>query len=123
MNLRSSGYEVRRISSDTEALFCAKVYETPYGLIVAICDIELVGKKLYHGKNEILVSKDFYCDREIDTFETMSLMRKATSLNLIGNRIVELAISMGLVHEDAILYLRDEKSEKVAHALVHLFRF
>lgn len=50
-------------------------------------------------------------------------MLSATSLNLLGNNIVKLALSMGLVHKDAIIFLSNEKNEKIAHALVHMFKF
>ncbi len=111
------------IFNNEKQMFCAKIYKTAYGVIVAICDIELVGKKLWYEGVEIVVSRNFYCEQKIDSLEAVNLMHHATSLNLIGNNIVELAVSMGLVHKDAVMYLIDENNRKVAHALVHTFQF
>ncbi|MCR8433589.1 MAG: DUF424 family protein [Crenarchaeota archaeon] len=103
--------------------FCVKVHQTPYGLLVAICDLELIDKKLSYEGIEIIVSRDFYCESIVDIIRVRELMQRAVSLNLLGNNIVKLALSMGFIHEDAIIFLNDEKNEKIAHALVHLFAF
>lgn len=89
-----------------------------YGTILAACDEELLGKKLWKGSLEIEVSRDFYGERLVDEDEVAILLQRASSLNLMGERIVNLAEQLGLIHRDAKLYFRDEKGKLVPHALM-----
>ena len=104
-------------------MFCVKIHKSQHGIIVAICDEELIEKNLKYGDISVHVSRDFYCERICDIGEVMLLMSEASCLNLIGKRIVELAIKQGLIHRESIIYLETEDGEKIPHAIVQLFSF
>jgi len=91
-----------------------------YGILLAICDYDLVGSKLEHESSIIKVSSEFYCDKKITSEEAILLMKKATCLNLLGNKIVEIALKKGYVHKDSIMYLKTKKGEKIPYAIVQL---
>lgn len=85
-------------------MFWSKVYPTKYDLVVAICDEELLDKKI--GKKlEIKISKGFYGGKLINEEVAIKLMKKATIGNLIGKRIVELAEKNGFIIKDNIIII------------------
>ncbi len=104
-------------------MFCAKVHRTAQGTIVAICDEELLGQELTYGEAKVTVAPEFYFEKRIDYIEAIVLMREAICLNLLGNRIVDLAIEQGIVHRDSIMYLTSPSGEKIAYAIVQFFSF
>ncbi len=99
--------------------FWIREIRTPnYGLIVAACDEELLDQKLWKGNLEITVSKDFYGGRLVDREEAEIALQRASSLNLMGERIVQLAEELGLIHKSAKMYFRDKSGKLVPHALM-----
>jgi len=99
--------------------FWVREIRTPnYGTIVAVCDKELLDKKLWKGQLEIVVSKEFYGERLVDEEEIVLILQRASSLNLMGERIIELAEKLGLIHKDAKMYFRDKDGKLVPHALM-----
>lgn len=104
-------------------MFCAKMYKTLRGTLVAICDSDLLGLELEHEGRTIKVSPTFYCDKKITAEEAILLMRGATCLNLLGNKIIEIALKKGYIHKDSIMYLKTQDGEKIAYAIVQLINF
>ena len=104
-------------------MFCVKKFRTNLGVILAVCDEELIGKELWFGDNKFEVSETFYCGEKIRTEEELAvLLLEAISLNILGNRAVRLALKLGLVHEESIMYF-DSEGGKVAYAIVQVMRF
>jgi hypothetical protein len=85
-------------------MFWSKVFQTKYELVVAICDEELLDKKI--GKKfKIKISKEFYGEKLIDENVALKLMKKATIGNLIGKNIVELAEKNGFIIKENIIVI------------------
>ncbi|KQC05012.1 MAG: hypothetical protein APR55_00230 [Methanolinea sp. SDB] len=77
-----------------------KVHQSPDGNeVVAVCDRELLNTTVKRGDLEIRISKDFYGDRLSQPQDVRSLLAKADNINLMGERVVALAIEMGLVEQ------------------------
>lgn len=74
-------------------------------IIVAACDAELLGKTLEGWRVPFIVSEGFYKGTPASVEEALDALRKATICNLVGKRIVEAAIRMGIIHETAVIYL------------------
>ena len=74
---------------------------TDYGgsLMVSVCDVELVGKTLDHGEMVISLSRDYFQEEVIEEDKAADLLKKCSIANLVGEKIVALAISMGLAKE------------------------
>ncbi len=68
--------------------------------ILAACDDELLGRSLEEGGRRIVVSEAFYSGAAIEENELAEWMRSAGSMNLIGNRAVELAVREGYASSD-----------------------
>lgn len=72
-------------------------------VILAACDVELLGKTLREGKFVFEVRKQFYKGRRITIDEAIGLMGQSTIVNMVGKNVVQKAIENGLVHPEAVL--------------------
>ncbi len=79
-------------------------------------DEELVGKAFYDEDRKIalLVSEKLYGDKLVEEADLVKLMYEASVLVLTGKKTVEIAVKLGLVHPDAVLYVKN-----VPHAHVY----
>ncbi len=80
-----------------------KVHKTRREIIVAACDIELLGQKFSEGEKRFEVYKSFYGDTAIDEGELGAYLQMATIINLVGERAVEKAIQLGYVDPEKVL--------------------
>ena len=84
--------------------------------LVAVCDLELLGRTLQGGRVPFKVNEEFYKGLPGNVEEAIQAMRHASICNLVGKRIVEAAIKERLVHEKAVMYFGD-----VPHAQIVKF--
>lgn len=68
--------------------------------MVAACDKEILGEILSEGELEIHVKEDFYKGEVRDHDELAELLSTASIANLVGNRAVEAAVTLGHVNPD-----------------------
>ncbi len=80
-----------------------KVYEVGGEIIVAACDEELLGKEFREGDLILMVNKEFYGDELVPLNVAIAKLRTATIANIVGENIVNAAISEGIIHEDAVI--------------------
>jgi len=84
--------------------FHVKVFRVGEQVLVAACDTELLGKTIRSEKGlELCVSEKFYGDEALTAKQACEAMKAATSLNLIGDAIVKLALSSGYGHPDSVV--------------------
>ena len=84
-----------------------KIHEHPKGRIVAACDKELIGKVL-EGKGacmDLATYRGFYMGKLADDKEIREALSSFGSANLVGEKAVEVAVSMGIVEEDDVMYI------------------
>ena len=72
-------------------------------LLVAACDLNLLGKTLKFGKINFEVRRNFYGGFVVDIEEAVNLIKQGTSVNLVGPMIVKRVIEAGLIHPQAVL--------------------
>jgi hypothetical protein len=73
-------------------------------LVVAICDEYLLGKEI--GKElKIVINEDFYGKEKIDDIRAIGLMKKATVCNLLGKKIIELALEKRFITKENIMFI------------------
>jgi len=95
-----------------------KKHKTREGkLILAVCDSDLIGKKLEQGKIQIDLTNDFYKGEEKSEAEILYMFQEAYILNLVGEKSVKLALKQGLLDETHILRI-----EGVPHAQCIIIR-
>lgn len=77
--------------------------ETPKGLLVSVCDRDILGETFENGKFSITVNEEFYGGEEAGESEVANSLARASVANLVGERAVSLAIEQGHVEEGNVL--------------------
>ena len=73
---------------------------------MAICDSELVGRKLtIPGGAKVDVSRAFYCGILVESDELEKYIRQGTIINILGKRGVEAAIKAGFARREAVIHI------------------
>jgi len=84
--------------------FHVKVFRIGEQVLVAACDADLLGKTIRSKRGlELCVSEKFYGEEALTAEQACKALKAATSLNLIGDAIVRLALSSGYGHPDSVV--------------------
>ncbi|MGA9170830.1 MAG: DUF424 family protein [Nitrososphaeraceae archaeon] len=70
--------------------------------MINMCDVELIGMKLEQGDLAIDISKEYFQQEIIEEFQAERLLRLCSIANLVGERIVKLAIDLRFAKEMSI---------------------
>jgi uncharacterized protein len=70
--------------------------------MINMCDVELIGMKLEQGDLVIDISKEYFQQEIIEEFQAERLLRLCSIANLVGERIVNLAIDLRFAKEMSI---------------------
>jgi len=89
-----------------------KIYDSKYGMMLAVADKELIGKKFKFKGTEFFVNPRFYQGEEADQAEVIDMLRKAVSANLVGAKAVACGKAAGLISDENVLMI----TKKVPHA-------
>jgi hypothetical protein len=90
-----------------------KIHTIQNQTILAICDKELVGKKFEDDKIEFCASEKFYGNQEITKEQILREIKEATSLNLFGNKCIELLQKEGLINEKQVILIDGIKHAQI----------
>jgi hypothetical protein len=90
-----------------------KLKQVGTNVVLAICDVELLGKTLREGKIVFKVKDEFYNGGKASVEEAVSMINNSTIVNMVGKCCVEKAIAKGYVHPDAVIHI-----EGVPHAQI-----
>ena len=82
-----------------------KIHRSPDGVVVAVCDRELLNTTVCHGDVEICISEKFYGNCPASEEEIRSALKTAENANLMGERAVRLAVEMGLIGPSSCMML------------------
>ena len=77
--------------------------ETQEGLLVAVCDEDVLGETFEDGEFSLTVTEEFYGGDPVDEHTVIERLTEATVANIVGTRAVELAIQEGFVDEANVL--------------------
>lgn len=93
-----------------------KIHKT-YRDVVAICDSELVGRKLEEGRFQLEVKESFFGGEKVSEEQAFKIMIKMSAedaiFNIVGEKSVNTALSAGIISKEGI-----KKIEGVPFALV-----
>jgi hypothetical protein len=82
-------------------------------VLLAICDVEILGKTLSEGKIVFCVKEEFYKGTRVNVEEAVSMIDNSTIVNMVGRNVVRRAIEKGYVHPEAVINI-----EGIPHAQV-----
>jgi hypothetical protein len=77
-----------------------------YRNVIAIADLDLIGKRFEEGIKQLDIRESFYKDKEISKEDLIKLMQRQqkedASFNIVGEKSVQAALEAGIINEDAI---------------------
>ncbi|WP_276255699.1 DUF424 domain-containing protein [Halomontanus rarus] len=79
--------------------------ETEEGLLVAVCDSDVLGETFETGDISLTVTEEFYGGDEVDEDAVVDSLARATVANIVGTAAVEIAIKHGFVDEQNVLHV------------------
>ena len=74
--------------------------------VVALCDKDLIGKKLSEGNIEINVSERFYKGEELPEDKMADILKNASNVNILGEKSIAFAIKIGVITEENIIMIQ-----------------
>jgi hypothetical protein len=77
--------------------------DTPKGLLVSVCDADLLGETFENGDISLTVTEEFYGGDHRDVAGAQDALTRASVANLVGVRAVTLAVEVGVVDERNVL--------------------
>ncbi len=83
-------------------LYSTKVISASGNLMLNICDPDLVDKTLDDGNKKIKINPNYYAERDVDEHEAKDLLEKCNSINMVGEKTISLATSLGIGSERSI---------------------
>jgi hypothetical protein len=84
------------------ARFYAKTVTWNNAVLTNICDEELLGATLRDGGLSLTLSPEYFGEVLVDEKGAMRLLERGDILDLVGERIVGLALKAGLAHPGAV---------------------
>lgn len=82
-------------------------------VLLAICDVEILGRTLREGKIVFCVKEEFYKGARVNVEEAVSMIENSNIVNMVGRNVVKKAIQKGYVHPEAVLNI-----EGIPHAQI-----
>lgn len=83
-----------------------KIHRAPDGTtVVAVCDRELINSTIADGDLEICITESFYGNRLAAENEVAEALARAENANIMGERSVALAVSLGIVSRSSCIMI------------------
>ena len=76
---------------------------TAEGLLVAVCDDEVLGETFENGEISLTVNEEFYGGDEVDEEDVIDSLARAQVANIVGSRAVEIAVEAGIIDDNHVL--------------------
>lgn len=83
-------------------LFSVRITNHQNNSMLNICDSSLLGKKIVDDKVTMNISKSYYYERFVEKEEAQNLLKKCSSINMVGKETVSLSVSLGIGSQQAI---------------------
>lgn len=82
-----------------------KEYNSGSGLLVAVCDRDLLGKSFEEGALSLNISERFYKGEEATEGDVIASLQRATIANLVGERTIQCAVENDFIEEACIIFV------------------
>ncbi|MFC6731315.1 MULTISPECIES: DUF424 domain-containing protein [unclassified Haladaptatus] len=87
--------------------------QTPEGLLVSVCDSDILGETFTDGDVSISVSESFYGGDETDEQGVVASLQRATVANIVGTQAIQVAVENGFVDESTVLTIGETRHAQV----------
>ncbi len=82
-----------------------KEHNLDSGLMVAVCDTELIGKHFVDGNLNLKVTEGFYKGDEATEREVIASLKHATIANLVGKRAIKCAVDNNFIGDANVIFV------------------
>ena len=76
---------------------------TEKGLLVAVCDDDVLGETFEDGPVSLTVNEEFYGGEEVDEENVVESLTRAQVANIVGTEAVDVAVEAGIIDEANVL--------------------
>ena len=77
--------------------------KTQKGLLVSVCDADVIGETFDNGDVSLTVDPEFYDGEEVDSETAIASLARCSVANIVGTRAVDIAIEHDFVDEENVL--------------------
>jgi hypothetical protein len=77
--------------------------DTNEGLLVSVCDPDIVGETFEDGPVSLTVEEEFYGGETVSEDEVVDSLARCSVANIVGEESVDVAVEHGFVDEDNVL--------------------
>ena len=82
--------------------FSVRVTDYQKKMMLNICDVDLLGKKIIQDDLTMHISESYYGERFVDQEEAESLLKNSSIINMVGNKTISLSIELGIGSENGV---------------------
>ena len=83
-------------------MFSARLIHHNDGLMLNICDADLLGKTLNRDNFTLKISEKYYAQKVVEKEEAKDLLRRANNINMVGKEIISLSVNMGIGSQEGV---------------------
>lgn len=77
--------------------------QTREGLLVSVCDTDVLGETFENGDVSITVNEEFYGGEEAGRETVVKSLTRASIANIVGTKSVRVAIEAGIIDQQNVL--------------------
>ncbi len=77
-------------------LFSVRVTNHQNNQILNICDAPLLGKNVVKDSFSMNISKSYYGERLVEKDEAQDLLKKCSTINMVGKETISLSVRLGI---------------------------
>lgn len=82
--------------------FSVRVTNHQNNMALNICDAPLLGKNLVKDSLTMNISKSYYGERLVEKDEAEDLLKKCSTINMVGKETVSLSVRLGIGSQQGI---------------------
>ena len=91
--------------SEQSKRFSVKVHHS-YREVVAVCDLELLGKKFEEGNRQLYVRENFFKEEELEEENLIKLLKKYrgndATFNIVGKESITAALKAEIISKENV---------------------
>ena len=88
-------------------MFSARLINHNATRMLNICDSDLLGKTITRDKFSIKIDEKYYGEKIVNKEKATELLKNCNSINLVGNEIISLSVSLGIGSLEGIKKIND----------------
>ncbi|MFQ5476268.1 MAG: DUF424 domain-containing protein [Nitrosopumilus sp.] len=87
--------------------FSVRITDYQKNMMLNICDVELLGKKIIQDELNMHISESYYGEKLVDKEEAKTLLKNSSIINMVGKETISLSIELGIGSESGVKTISD----------------